>query len=145
MTAPERRRLEGWLTPAQLGVFDAMHPADQRHGLDVVRHLEADGETDPDLLLAGLLHDAAKGRQVRLPHRVAWSLGERYGTWVLALAAPLPGFRHAFGALERHAEDSADLALRAGCSERTAELIRHQAAPRDPGAGEALRRADEAS
>ncbi len=145
MSPAERRGLGGWLTPEQLAVFDAMHPADQRHGLDVVRHLRAAGQTDGDLLLAGLLHDSAKGRQVRLPHRVAWSLGERYGAWVLRLSAPLPGFRRAFGRLERHAEASADLALRAGCSERTAELIRHQSAPLDPGAGEALRRADEAS
>lgn len=145
MTPGERRRLEGWLTPEQLAAFDSMHPADQRHGLDVVRHLEGAGESDPELLLAGLLHDAAKGRRVRLTHRVAWSLGERYGPWVLRLSAPLPGFRRAFDRLERHADASAELALRAGCSERTAELIRHQAAPLDPGAGEALRRADEAS
>ena len=41
--------------------------------------------------------------------------------------------------------DSADLALRAGCSERTAELIRHQSEPIDPDAGVALQLADEAS
>ena len=36
-------------------------------------------------------------------------------------------------------------ALEAGCSERTAELIRHQADPVDPDAGVALQLADEAS
>ena len=43
-----------------------------------------------------------------------------------------------------HAEESARLARQAGCSERTAELIRHQSAPLDPDAGVALHLADEA-
>ncbi len=121
-----------------------MHRADQRHGLDVVAHLRASGREDPELLLAALLHDCSKGRSVRLPHRVAWSLGERYGERVHDLLAPLPGFRAAFGRLRDHAEDSARLARQAGCSERTADLIRHQAAPLDPDAGMALHLADEA-
>ena len=44
-----------------------------------------------------------------------------------------------------HPSDSALLALAAGCPRSTAELIRHQSAPRDPVAGEWLRLADEAS
>jgi hypothetical protein len=59
--------------------------------------------------------------------------------------ALLPGFRTAFVRLRDHAEDSAVMALDAGCSERTADLIRHQADPVDPDAGVALRLADEAS
>ena len=39
----EREALAGWLTPAQLALFDGMHRADQRHGLDVVASLRADG------------------------------------------------------------------------------------------------------
>jgi hypothetical protein len=111
----------------------------------VVAHLRAAGHDDPDLLLAALLHDCAKGTSVRLPHRVAWSLGERYGDGVLVATALLPGFRAAFDRLRTHAEASARLAAEAGCSDRTAELIRHQAAPTDPVAGRALHLADEAS
>ncbi len=59
--------------------------------------------------------------------------------------ARVPGFHAAFERLRHHAEDSARLARDAGCSERTAELIRHQADPVDPEAGVALRLADEAS
>jgi hypothetical protein len=140
----ERGTLAAWLSPAQLALFEGMHRADQRHGLDVVAHLRADGHADDELLLAALLHDCAKGPTVRLPHRVAWSLGERYGEWVHQLVAPLPGFRGAFARLEHHEEGSARLALQAGCSERTAELIRHQSAPTDPLAGVALQLADEA-
>lgn len=141
----ERAELAGWLSPRQQALFDAMHRADQRHGLDVVAHLRADGHDDPELLLAALLHDCAKGPSVRLPHRVAWSLGERYGEGVLHAAARIPGFRAAFARLRHHAGESARLALEAGCTERTAELIRHQADPLDPDAGAALRLADEAS
>ncbi|MFV2062882.1 MAG: hypothetical protein ACC726_05140 [Chloroflexota bacterium] len=144
--APEERaRLAQWLSPAQLALFDTMHRADQRHGLDVVQLLRTDGHDDAELLQAALLHDCSKGPSVRLPHRVAWSLGERYGDGMLDVFAHLPRFKAAFAALRDHAEDSARLALEAGCSERTAELIRHQADPIDPVLGAALQLADEAS
>ena len=66
----ERTGLATWLTPDQLALFDRMHVADRRHGLDVVTALRADGATDPDLLLAGLLHDAGKAATgLRPPQR----------------------------------------------------------------------------
>jgi hypothetical protein len=142
VSAAERTALATWLTPAQLALFGTMHRADQRHGLDVVADLRAAGHWDPELLLAGLLHDASKGPGVGVWHRVAWALGERYGTGVHRLAARLPGFAAAMERIREHPERSAELALSAGCSQRTAELIRHQAAPIDPAAGEALRLAD---
>jgi hypothetical protein len=145
VTASERDGLASWLSPAQLALFDAMHRADQRHGLDVLAVLRGQGHDDPELWLAALLHDCSKGRGVGLLHRVAWSLGDRYGEGVRDLFAPLPGFPAAFERLRHHARDSARLAIDAGCSERTAELIRHQADPMDPDAGRALKLADEAS
>ncbi len=141
----ERAGLRAWLEPPQLALFDSMHRADQRHGLDVMGLLRDEGFDDRELLLAALLHDCSKGPETRLPHRVAWSLAERYGEGVLTVLARLPGFDAAFERLRRHADDSARLALEAGCSERTAALIREQAAPTDPAAGAALRAADEAS
>jgi hypothetical protein len=143
--ADERSHLQSWLTGPQLRLFDSMHRADQRHGLDVAAALRLDGHDDPELLIAALLHDCSKGPGVRLPHRVAWSLGERYGDGVTRTLAHLPGFGAAFERLRHHANDSARLALEAGCSERTADLIRHQADPIDPVAGVALQLADEAS
>jgi hypothetical protein len=141
----ERAEIEGWLTPRQIELFRSMHRADQRHGLDVVASLRAAGHPEPELLLAGLFHDASKGPGVGIWPRVAWSLGDRYGAWIHDAAGRLPGFRVAFLRLRDHAERSAELALEAGCSPETAELIRHQAAPVDTGAGEALRLADEAN
>jgi len=141
----ERAALAGWLTPRQLALFDGMHVADKRHGLDVVATLRAGGSTDDDLLLAGLLHDCAKGPGVGVLPRVAWSLGEAWGPWVTSTARHLPGFGLALDRIRDHAELSARMALAAGCSPRTAALIRHQADPADPVAGELLRLADEAN
>jgi hypothetical protein len=139
----ERSALEAWTTPGQRALFDSMHVADRRHGLDVAGSLRGDGVTDPDVLVAGLLHDAGKGDTGVLP-RVAYSLGQRYGTWVWRSAALVPGWGAALARLRTHAETSAVLADAAGCSARTVDLIRHQDAPTDP-VGELLRLADEAN
>jgi hypothetical protein len=140
----ERAALETWLTPSQLALFDGMHVADRRHGLDVAATLRAGGTTDEELLLAGLLHDCGKGETGVLP-RVAWSLGEAWGPWVVRLTRHVPGWAGTLDRLRDHAELSAGLAIEAGCSVRTAELIRHQADPVEPAAGELLRLADEAN
>jgi hypothetical protein len=140
----ERTVLATWLTPDQLALFDGMHVADRRHGLDVVTALRADGATDPDLLLAGLLHDAGKGATGLWP-RVAYSLGQAFGHWVWRLAGWRPGFRASLERLHDHAAASATLAEAAGCSARTVELIRHQEAPIDPVDGRRLQLADEAN
>ena len=142
--AEERAGLVTWTTSAQLALFDGMHVADRRHGLDVVASLRAEGVTGSDLLMAGLLHDAGKGQTGVLP-RVAYSLGQRYGTWVWRAAAIVPGFGSALARLRSHAETSAAMAAAAGCSARTVALIRDQDAPTDAEFGELLRLADEAN
>ena len=141
----ERAQLRAWLTPAQLDLFDEMHSADKRHGLDVVQALRSAGHSDPDLLIAGLLHDSGKARSLRLWHRIGWSVSEHYDGRVRSTARRLPTFTTAFATLAAHAERSAELALAAGCSPRAADLIRHQAEPTDQELGVALRLADEAS
>jgi len=140
----ERAALEAWLTPAQLELFDAMHVADRRHGLDVVTTLRSEGAIDPDLLVAGLLHDAAKGDTSVWP-RVAYSLGQAYGPWIWRLARVLPGMSGSLELLRDHAARSAVLAEAAGCSVATVELIRNQEAPTDPINGRLLLLADEAN
>jgi len=140
----ERAALEAWTSAGQRAVFDSMHVADRRHGLDVIASLRNDGAKDPDVLIAGLLHDAGKG-DTGVGPRVAYTLGQRYGTWVWDVAAFLPGWRAALARLRTHAETSAVLAAAAGCSPRTVALIRNQDAPNDPEFGEMLRLADEAN
>src|SRR5258706_11835672 len=144
VTPMERGALDGWLHPSELALFDAMHVADRRHGLDVVALLRAEGATDPDLLTAGLLHDCAKGHTGVLP-RIAFSLGQRYGAWIWRASGFVPGWSAALCRLSAHAEASAALAAAAGGSATTVELIGHQDVPIDPIAGEQLRLADEGS
>jgi hypothetical protein len=144
VTPAERAALASWITPAQLALFDGMHLADRRHGLDVVASLRAEGVGEPDVLVAGLLHDAGKGETGIWP-RVAYTLGSHYGRWVWRIADLVPGFRPAMERLRTHAETSAALAANAGCSARTVELIRSQDAPTDAEYGEIFRLADEAN
>jgi len=140
----ERDGLADWLTERQLALFDAMHVADRRHGLDVVGALRAAGERDHEVLAAGLLHDAGKGDTGIVP-RILYSLEQARITWPALALGWLPGTRAALVRLRDHAEASARLAETAGCAARTVELIRWQDAPRDPEAGERLRLADEAN
>ena len=144
MTVGERAELASWLSPAQLALFDAMSTGDQRHGLDVVADLRRSGATDQELLVAGLLHDCGKGKRVRVVHRVAWSLGQRYGAWIWRSSSHLPTFKTGLARLRDHSMRSAELAEKAGCTARTIELIRNQEAPTDD-AGRLLLAADEAN
>src|SRR4029453_15779532 len=107
--------LTTWLTPAQLTMFDSMHVADGGHRPGVVAAPRADGVTGPDVLGAGLLHDAGKG-DTGVGPRVAFSLGQRYGRWVWRAAGLLPGWGAALNRLETHAVTSGDLPPAAGCA-----------------------------
>lgn len=140
----ERTVLVTWLTPAELALFDSMHVADRRHGLDVVASLQAQQVTQTDVLLAGLLHDAGKGDTGVWP-RVAHALSGAYGPWIARVARRIPGLAASLDRLVHHADTSAELAAAAGCSARTVELIRFQDSPIDPEFGELLRLADEAN
>ena len=132
VTPEERRRWRPGRRPAQLALFDSMHVADRRHGLDVVASLRADGVTEPDVLVAGLLHDAGKGDTGVWP-RVAYSLGQQYGTWIWRVAAVVPGFGASLERLRTHAETSA-VARRAcrllGADRRADPLAGRAARPR---------------
>jgi hypothetical protein len=139
----ERDAVAAWLSPEQLALYDGMHVADRRHGLDVAAALREAGETDREVLLAGLLHDAGKGDTGMIP-RILHALGQARIAWPSYALGWLPGMRTALVRLRDHAEMSAALAEVAGCTPRTVELIRWQDDPHDPEAGERLRLADQA-
>jgi len=135
--------LAAWTSPAELALFDAMHVADRRHGLDVAAHLRRAGVTDRAVLAAGLLHDCAKGDTGAGP-RIAWSLGQTLGSWVPATAAHVPGWGPALERLRTHAGASADLCAAAGLPAFAVDLVRAQDAPADPRWGALFHAADEA-
>lgn len=143
VTIEERRALAAWTTDAERGLFDGMHLADQRHGLDVVAYLRRAGVADRDVLAAGLLHDCGKG-DAGWPPRVAWSLGERYGAWIHDAAARLPGWGDAMTRLREHAARSAEAVEAAGLPPFAVALVREQDAPSDPQFGRVFHAADEA-
>lgn len=143
VTAEERGSLAAWARPAELALFDGMHVADRRHGLDVVGYLRREGVTDRDVLAAGLLHDCGKGGAGVWP-RVAWSLGERYGSGLRAAAAHLPGWSDQMARLRDHAALSADAVAAAGLPPRAVALVREQDDPSDPEYGRVFHAADEA-
>ncbi len=141
----ETARAHALLPPSAAALFDSMPVADRRHGLDVARRLLAAGFEDADLLAAALLHDAAKGHAMRLWHRSAGVLLERFAPGLLhRLASADPdSWRHPFYLYLHHARLSADAVLQAGCGERCAELIRGESA--EVRLQQALLAADDAS
>jgi hypothetical protein len=130
-----RAEVETLLTPAQLDLFRRMPRYDQRHSLHVMRTLRAAGHRQPDLLIAALLHDAAKSTgPLRLWHSVTIVLLKALAPhWLARLAREAePGnWRYPFYAHRRHAEIGARRAESVGCSRLTVWLVaHHQSVPR---------------
>jgi hypothetical protein len=114
------------LSPGERDLFDSMMLRDQRHCLDVYQLLLEQGHTDKDLLAAALLHDCGKGR-IALWHRVVYVLLDAtYPAALDRLARPGDGlvWREALYRCKHHSRLGADLASKAGSSEKTVALIR---------------------
>jgi hypothetical protein len=125
-------------------LFAGMPTADRRHALDVAARLLERGQRDPDLLTAAILHDAAKGSRMRLWHRVAGVLLQAAVPRALTrLASPDErSWRYPFYLYLHHAALSADAALAAGCSPRSAAFIRGTSDSSEAALAAAFRRAD---
>jgi hypothetical protein len=130
-----------------VAVFDGMPVADRRHALDVVARLQAEGQSDPDLLAAALLHDAGKGHRVRLWHRVAVVLvGAVAPSRLDRLGSADPAsWRYPFHLQRHHEQLSAQAALDAGCGPRVAAFIAGTSDGADARLAAALQAADAAS
>ncbi len=142
----ERREVAGRLSEGEERLFFAMTARDQRHSLDVLHLLIRQGQSDPELLAAALLHDAGKG-QVRIWHRVLYVLLRATSRRLFERLASseASSWRGALAAIADHARRGAALAKAAGASEGTVRLIRqHEDAGDGPDPRVAiLRAADE--
>lgn len=140
VSAAEWALVRSVLGPGELALFARLPRAYQRHGLNVLHQVQAAGGTDSALLRAALLHDAAKGIDVRLPHRVLVVLLARFAPGLLArLGRDAAGWRRPFCVHCNHAALGAELARAAGAPALTVALIALHHAPPAPGDSEALR------
>lgn len=129
VSAEERAAVAGVLTPSEQRLFESMTVRDQRHGLDVYDRLRCQGEDDPFLLRAALLHDVGKGR-LSVWHRAVYVvLSAGAPSLLRRLAAEeVVGWRRALWRCLHHPEIGAALAAEAGSVPEVVRLIRLQEA-----------------
>jgi len=121
-----------YLDPALLRLFRRMSRAEQHHGIAICRTLEARGHSDPDLLVAALLHDVGKIQAPpRLWDRVVAVLGEHFAPQRAAHwgKGEPRGLRRGFVVRRMHAEWGAALAEQAGATPHAVALIRYHHDP----------------
>jgi putative nucleotidyltransferase with HDIG domain len=121
------------LSSEQWELFHQLQPADKNHALVVFHKLLEQGESQPDLLTAALLHDIGK-----LCYRLnpferalvvivsAWmpQYAQRLGAIPIQGWKSLPGWHKAFIVAENHANWGAEMANTAGASGMVEALIR---------------------
>lgn len=122
--------VEETLSLSLMHLFRGMTAADQTHAIRVLHTLLEQGQRDPSLLAAALLHDVGKSHvRPRLWDRVAVVLGtaivpnavQRWGH------GEHKGWRRPFIIAARHPTWGAEMILAAGGSQELATLVsRHQ-------------------
>jgi hypothetical protein len=131
-----------WLPAGALPLFRTMSDADQQHSLRVCRGLQRRGCIEEDLLAASLLHDVGKA-EGRVPFwtRPVIVLGKLFLPGLLSrlVVSPLdeknlPRWRRSLNSAWWHAEVGAQLAAKAGLSERAVLYIRTHHDPQGPAA-----------
>lgn len=119
------------MPPGGVSLLMQMPVDAQRHSLNVLATLDAEGNVADDLAVAALLHDvgkvAAEG-QISLWTRGPIVLIEAIAPRLMArLAAPTRGWRYALWVQQNHPAIGESWARQARCSELTCRLIaRHQ-------------------
>ena len=140
VTENDHALVESVLTaPAQRALFDRMPAADQRHAIDLLRTLCAEGHDHPALMQAALLHDVAKsGAGITVFHRVAVVLLQAFRpAWLTRLVrdperTPDNLWRRPFVRYVRHPIVGACWAEEAECLPMAVSLIRRHQAPVSP-------------
>ncbi len=72
-------QVDSWLPPPLFELFCRLTPSEQYHAYHVRQTLAADGQTNPDLLTAALLHDVGKSKMpLAMWERVLIVLGFKF-------------------------------------------------------------------
>jgi len=131
-TLAELQAARSVLAPPLMALFSRMQPGEQAHSLAVYRSLAGQGQNDPDVLAAALLHDVGKTCcPLRVWERalivIAYRLAPRRAKTWGASPEPAAGWRRPFVTAEQHPTWGAQMAQAAGASPLTVDLIRrHQ-------------------
>ena len=139
-TTPEDLQLvRGILSPQLADLFFRMQPGEQVHSLIVLRKLVEQGEHDPDLFVAALLHDVGKIQAplhlwergwVVLLKAAAPDLAEKWGSQPLKKDGKAAWWKRSLQAALQHPAWGAELVRQAGASPQVQALIRcHQQQP----------------
>lgn len=140
-------RARARLNPTQWALFDQLQPADKNHAIIMFYKLLEQGDDQPDVLVAALLHDIGKLRYRQNPIERAVVVlikaisPEQARSWGNLPAGgwdSLPGWRKAFIMAEQHAYWGAELARQAGVSPVAVALISQHHRTANPEEGEAF-------
>jgi hypothetical protein len=132
-TAPTAKQLapaQQILTASQMNLFTQMQASEQNHSLRVLQTIQNQGESNPDLHVAALLHDVGKTRYpLHLWERVFVVVGKKLFAQIAKKwgQGEPRGWKRPFVVAEQHPLWGWELALEAGTTPLAAKLIRrHQ-------------------
>ena len=120
------------LTSEQMQLFTSLQPSEQIHALRVLHTIQQQGEGNPDLHTAALLHDIGKVRApLRLWERVLIVLGsslfpERAKIWGRGQSQ---GWMRPFVIAEQHPTWGGEMAVEVGTTPLAVSLIRRHQFP----------------
>jgi len=131
--ASELEQAQAILSAEQMVLFMQMQPGEKNHALTMYHRLVEQDETNPDLLVAALLHDVGKTRYtlnllertlVVLARAAIPGQARQWGNPPQNAWEGLSGWQKPFVVAEQHAAWGAELAHNAGISALTETLIR---------------------